>query len=147
MKKKLKIFVSLVLVFFLGLCIFWVSNRKEEGPVFTEADIDASDSVHYSIHDEISFRNISFRILNFTLNEESLIIETDLTEEELQEIHDFYTFSIGSEDSLFKLSSQTNQEKNLDIKFDNSYSKDEIEQIMIIENESREILITVNLYN
>ena len=143
-KTILLICLSLLIVFLL---IFTLIRKNNDDSKKVNRDLDASDSQHYSVEENIRVNNLTFTISNFTLTDSLLTIETDLSDSELQEIADNYTFSVGSNNQLFPLSSQINENKDVDIQFDESYNSSEINQIMIIDNRTLTILATIELYN
>lgn len=148
MKKILVIICCLLilLVLFIGTPLFF-SNY--DTPKYVQYDMDASDSNHYKLNEEVKFNDVTFKILGYELKESDGLkyfhLNLDIDSLNYSTLQSSYTFMLAVDDNLLKKSNCSYENNSVIVVELEPNKTNNPNQIVIIDNGSFKILATINI--
>ena len=146
--KKLIIIFLCIVAFILSLVgINYISDSDKEK--FAVYDIDASDSAHYNLNEDVKINNKTLKLIDYQLLQITHVKEwelnIELSDTTYQMLHDKYSFQLAKDDQLLLKSACSYRNGKIfvvDMLIDENR---DFNQIVLINNKDYKIIATINL--
>lgn len=147
---KNKLIVCLMCIVALVAIFAIASSLPNDKPRIVQYDTNAADSPHYTIGDKIKVGKADFIIIGYDLSKDEnnlkiYNLELEINDEDYRILENGYTFMLADHDTLIKKTNCSYENNTIKVVEIKKSSVENPNQIVIIENESFEILATVSL--